>query len=36
MSYTSVQEALAERFHMDEKYLRSLNAGVDFTVRAAW
>lgn len=32
MSYTSVAEALAERFHMDENYLRELNPGVDFTI----
>ena len=32
MSYTSVTEALAERFHMDEAYLKELNPGVDFTI----
>ncbi|MCX8996496.1 L,D-transpeptidase [Rhizobiaceae bacterium BDR2-2] len=32
LSYTSVEEALAERFHMDENYLRELNPGVDFTI----
>jgi lipoprotein-anchoring transpeptidase ErfK/SrfK len=32
MSYTSVTEALAERFHMDEGYLKALNPGVDFTI----
>ncbi len=32
MSFTSVTEALAERFHMDEEYLKSLNPGVDFSV----
>lgn len=32
MSYTSVTEALAERFHMDEAYLKELNPGADFTV----
>lgn len=32
MSYTSVTEALAERFHMDENYLKELNPGVDFTL----
>jgi lipoprotein-anchoring transpeptidase ErfK/SrfK len=32
MSYTSTTEALAERFHMDETYLKELNPGVDFTV----
>lgn len=31
MSYTSVVEKLAERFHMDERYLKSLNPGIDFT-----
>ena len=30
MSYTSVVEKLAERFHMDERYLRELNPGVNF------
>ncbi|MCV0394046.1 MAG: L,D-transpeptidase [Rhizobiaceae bacterium] len=30
MAYTSVAEMLAERFHMDEKYLRALNPGADF------
>ncbi|WP_315924987.1 L,D-transpeptidase [Mesorhizobium sp. SP-1A] len=30
MSYTSVTEALAERFHMDEAYLKALNPGLDF------
>ncbi|MDE1996559.1 MAG: hypothetical protein KGI75_28930, partial [Rhizobiaceae bacterium] len=32
LGYTSVTEALAERFHMDEGYLKELNPGVDFTV----
>ena len=32
MAYTSVSEALAERFHMDEAYLKALNPGADFTV----
>jgi lipoprotein-anchoring transpeptidase ErfK/SrfK len=32
MSYTSTSEALAERFHMDEGYLKTLNPGVDFTI----
>lgn len=32
MGYTSVSEALAERFHMDESYLKALNPGVDFTI----
>jgi len=31
MSYTSVAEMLAERFHMDENYLRQLNPGVNFS-----
>jgi lipoprotein-anchoring transpeptidase ErfK/SrfK len=31
LSYTSVAEKLAERFHMDESYLRALNPGVDFS-----
>ncbi|HZG30254.1 MAG TPA: L,D-transpeptidase [Ensifer sp.] len=30
MGYTSVAEMLAERFHMDEGYLKELNPGVDF------
>ncbi|WP_296747293.1 L,D-transpeptidase family protein [Mesorhizobium sp.] len=30
MCYTSVTEALAERFHMDQGYLKSLNKGLDF------
>lgn len=30
LSYTSVVEKLAERFHMDEKYLIALNPGVNF------
>lgn len=32
MSYTSVTEALGERFHMDENYLKELNPGKDFTI----
>jgi lipoprotein-anchoring transpeptidase ErfK/SrfK len=31
LGYQSPAEALAERFHMDEKLLRALNPGVDFT-----
>ena len=31
LGYGSAVEALAERFHMDEDLLRSLNPGVDFT-----
>ena len=30
LSYTSVSEMLAERFHMDEGYLKSLNPGANF------
>ena len=30
MGYTSVTEALAERFHMDEAYLKAINPGVNF------
>ncbi len=30
MAYTSVTEAIAERFHMDENYLKALNPGVNF------
>ncbi|MCZ8178093.1 MAG: L,D-transpeptidase [Rhizobium sp.] len=32
MAYTSTAEMLAERFHMDEAYLRELNPGVDFSI----
>lgn len=32
LAYTSTIEMLAERFHMDEAYLRSLNPDVDFTL----
>ena len=32
MSFTSTTEMLAERFHMDEAYLKELNPGVDFTI----
>lgn len=32
LSYTSTAEMLAERFHMDEGYLRELNPGVDFSI----
>jgi len=32
LSYTSTVEMLAERFHMDENYLKALNPGVDFTL----
>ncbi|WP_244492189.1 L,D-transpeptidase [Aureimonas sp. AU12] len=30
MSYTRVTEMLAERFHMDEGYLKEINPGADF------
>lgn len=30
LSYTSVSEALAERFHMDEAFLKALNPGANF------
>jgi lipoprotein-anchoring transpeptidase ErfK/SrfK len=30
MCYTSVSEALGERFHMDENYLKAINKGIDF------
>ncbi|MER9300141.1 L,D-transpeptidase family protein [Mesorhizobium sp. M0621] len=30
MGYTSVTEALAERFHMDENYLKALNPDINF------
>ncbi|MGN6549502.1 MAG: L,D-transpeptidase, partial [Pararhizobium sp.] len=32
LGYTSTAEMLAERFHMDEDYLKALNPGVDFSV----
>ncbi|AKH99813.1 hypothetical protein IMCC20628_01096 [Hoeflea sp. IMCC20628] len=32
LSFTSTVEMLAERFHMDEDYLKALNPGVDFTL----
>ena len=32
MSYTSTAEMLAERFHMDEDYMKAINPGVDFSV----
>lgn len=31
LGYTSASEMLAERFHMDEAFLKSLNPGVDFS-----
>ncbi len=30
LGFTSVAEALAERFHMDENYLKAINPGVNF------
>ena len=32
MSFTSTSEMLAEKFHMDEAYLKEINPGVDFTI----
>lgn len=32
MSYTSTAEMLAERFHMDEDYMKAINPGADFSV----
>jgi len=32
LSFTSTTEMLAERFHMDEGYLKALNPGADFTI----
>ncbi|MBB3309082.1 lipoprotein-anchoring transpeptidase ErfK/SrfK [Rhizobium sp. BK196] len=32
LAYTSVTEALAERFHMDENFLKEMNPGADFTI----
>ena len=32
LAYTSTAEMLAEKFHMDEGYLRELNPDVDFTI----
>ena len=32
LNYTSVTEMLAERFHMDENFLKELNPGADFTI----
>ncbi len=32
LSYTSTTEMLAEKFHMDENYLKAINPGVDFTI----
>ncbi|APH73895.1 L,D-transpeptidase family protein [Aquibium oceanicum] len=31
LSFTSTAEMLAERFHMDENYLKSINPGADFS-----
>jgi lipoprotein-anchoring transpeptidase ErfK/SrfK len=35
VGYESAEEALAEKFHMDEDLLRTLNPGVDFTQAGA-
>lgn len=35
VSYESAAEAVAEKFHMDEDLLRTLNPGVDFTTAGA-
>lgn len=32
LSYTSTAEMLAERFHMDENYMKAINPGVDFSI----
>jgi lipoprotein-anchoring transpeptidase ErfK/SrfK len=32
LSFTSTAEMLAEKFHMDEAYLKEINPGVDFTI----
>ena len=32
LSFTSTTEMLAEKFHMDEAYLKEMNPGVDFTI----
>ena len=32
LSYTSTTEMLAEKFHMDEAYLKAMNPGADFTI----
>jgi lipoprotein-anchoring transpeptidase ErfK/SrfK len=32
LAFSSVTEALAEKFHMDENYLKELNPGVDFSI----
>ncbi|KRB50948.1 hypothetical protein ASE04_13615 [Rhizobium sp. Root708] len=32
LAFTSTTEALAERFHMDEGFLKEINPGADFTV----
>lgn len=32
LAFSSTAEMLAEKFHMDENYLRTLNPGVDFTI----
>ncbi len=35
LGYTSPREKLAERFHMDEKFLAALNPGTDFSEAGA-
>ena len=32
LSFTSTTEMVAEKFHMDEAYLKEINPGVDFTI----
>lgn len=32
LAYTSTTEMFAEKFHMDEAYLKEMNPGVDFTI----
>ena len=32
LAYTTVTEALAERFHMDENFLKEMNPGANFTI----
>lgn len=32
LAYTTVTEALAERFHMDENFLKEMNPGADFSI----
>ena len=35
VGYESAAEAIAEKFHMDEDLLRTLNPGVDFATAGA-